>query len=91
MDLGNSDVLALHCGVLAIGSACNIVGAAAGRHSADEATRQACTVITAVGYETWMSYDGDYPDLWGGAADQHTLGWLHPNTIAYLNAVPFAD
>lgn len=89
--LSGGDVLALHGGVLAAGSACNIVGAAAQRHAVDGTDLQACKVITAVGYETWMSYDGDYPELWGGSREQHAIAGFHPHTMAYLDAVPYAD
>lgn len=78
---------ALHAGVLAIGSACNIVGAAARPHATDRLDHAACDLITAAGYEVWMSYDGEYPELWGAPPGQYRLGiGMHPATVAYLDA-----
>lgn len=81
------EALALHAGVLGIGSACNIVGAAARSYAADRLDHAACDLVTAAGYEVWMSYDGDHPELWGAPPGQYGLGiGMHPATVAYLDA-----
>src|SRR6266536_305178 len=43
-------IRALHAGILAIGSACNVVGAAARSHATDQLDHAACDVVTAAGY-----------------------------------------